>query len=88
MYMCIMYMLSYSYASMQAELSGKLKYSDPKRVLLDSMTGHGIVYNVVVKDTTTGTMSSYIPGTCTCTLMRNYILMHYNVRYMNHVWCQ
>ena len=63
MYMCIMYMLSYSYASVQAELSGKLKYSDPKRVLLDSMTGHGIVYNVVVKDTTTGTMSSYIPGT-------------------------
>ena len=60
-----------------------MKYSDPKRVLLDSMTGHGIVYNVVVKDTTTGTMSSYIPGTsmrnCTC------ILMHYNVRYMNHV---
>ena len=48
---------------LQAKLSGKLKYSDPKRVLFDSMAGHGIVYNVVVKDTTSGTMSSYIPGT-------------------------
>ena len=48
--------------SPQAQLSGQLKYSDPKRVLFDSMTGQGIVYNVVVKDTTLGTTSSYIPG--------------------------